>query len=205
MFFSVEHQLRSKPRAPSTAFSSPGHVACVFRCLSLAAFPVLTPPTCTRSTVEGATVGLTKILGGCWALTYLALVVGNPKFQTMLDPSLLPVQDVPVSALAVSGGGSGSKKSAAAAVETCAAGAGETHAGIVGGGDCSAAPAAERGRRGFGGIGTVRRWAERRGRLRESRRNRRHRARVCGDELESSGGGGARVVVTAPMVVRAGK
>lgn len=66
-----------------------------------------------RSTVEGATLGLGKILGTCWALTYVALVLGKPRFQPMLDPSLLAVEGGSVSmpALAISGGGSGAEVS----------------------------------------------------------------------------------------------
>lgn len=170
--------------------------------------PTLPPPTpLTRSTVEGATLGLTKILGGCWALTYLALVVGNPKFQTMLDPSLLAAQDTPVSvsAIAVSGGGrSGGNNAGFHRHKTGASTnrrVGTEDVVVAGGG--GGAGAAEGGRRGFGVVRAFRRWAERRGRRRDShRRRQRRRAGVCGDELESSGGS-ARVA--APVLVRAGK
>ncbi|CAN0246737.1 unnamed protein product, partial [Hapterophycus canaliculatus] len=64
-----------------------------------------------ESTVQGATLGLGKILGACWALTYVALVMGKPRFQTMLDPSLLAVEDAggvaSTPALALSRGGGG--------------------------------------------------------------------------------------------------
>eukprot|EP00752_Nemacystus_decipiens_P009766 g8722.t1 len=180
-----------------------------------------------ESTVEGATLGLTKILGGCWALTYLALVVGNPKFQPMLDPSLLAVRDTPGSAIAVSGGGSGGggsknggfhhPKTGAGVDGAVASGVSAGSTGTVVGtenldmtlaaapaviaGSGSAAAAAAGGRRGFGVFRIVRRWTERRGRHRDSRRRHR-RARVCGDELEHPGGS-ARVA--APVLVRAGK
>ena len=156
--------------------------------------------------MEGATLGLTKILGGCWALTYLALVVGNPKFQAMLDPSLLAAQDTPVSvsAMVVSGGGVGGRSGG----DTGTSSTGRTDAesydaavpAVVAGGGSAAA--AEGDRRGFGAVRTFRRWVERRGRRRDSRRRRHHRVRVCGDELETAGGS-ARVA--APVLVRAGK
>lgn len=72
-------------------------------------------PSIHRSTVEGATLGLGKILGACWTLTYVALVLGKPRFQRMLDPSLLlPVEDTgsgaATPALTLSGGGSSGRE-----------------------------------------------------------------------------------------------
>lgn len=193
----------------------------------LPAFPALTqsPPAFARSTVEGATLGLTKILGGCWALTYLALVVGNPKFQTMDDPSLLVFRGTPVSTIAVSGGGGGGDKNAGFHQKT---GSHAVNGGFVGlrgrmDTDCDneaatavpgvfaegvSAAATVEGGRGLGVIRTIRRWAERRDRRRRdcrrrrSRRRSRDRAGVCGDELEICGGG---VKVAVPALVRAGK
>ena len=56
-----------------------------------------------RSTVGGATLSLGKVLGTCWALTYLTLALGNPRYQTMADPSLLVAPEPP--ATRVAGGG----------------------------------------------------------------------------------------------------
>ncbi|CAM9357176.1 unnamed protein product [Scytosiphon promiscuus] len=65
-----------------------------------------------ESTVEGAALGLGKILGACWALTYVALVLGKPRFQPMLPASRLGVETSPVSSptLAISGGGGGGRR-----------------------------------------------------------------------------------------------
>lgn len=201
---------------------------------SLPRIPGRYPPKIpfARSTVEGATLGLTKILGGCWAFTYLALVFGNPKFQTMVDPSLLPAVDTPVSAIAISGGGgggrgrsagkgAGSRPRAGASVDGSVTGSSIASStgraktadgdaavaavpGVIAQGGSSAAAAAaasEGGRRGFGVVRTFHRWVERCGRHRRDSRRRRL-ARVCGDELERSGGSAS---VVAPVLVRAGK
>lgn len=151
--------------------------------------------------MKGATLGLAKIVGSCWALTYLALVVGNPKFQTMLDPSLLPVEGTPataVPAIGVSGGGGGGRGGIADSGIGDATDGPRERVDV----DDHAAAAVDGGGRGFGVVGAFGRWAEGRGRRRDSRRRRRRRGRACGDELESSGG---RARVAAPMLVRARK
>lgn len=54
-------------------------------------------------------MGLSKILGGCWFLTYLALAVGSPKFQSMADPPLAPNTSSVKSPLLVEGGSGGGR------------------------------------------------------------------------------------------------
>ena len=75
-----------------------------------------TPRRCCRSTVKGATVGLGKILGSCWVLTYITLVLSNPRFQPMIDPTFeAPSADT----------------AAAAAAKTIAGGSRGNHPGTV--------------------------------------------------------------------------
>lgn len=58
--------------------------------------------------MDGAAVGLGKILGTCWLLTYLALALGYPKFQTMEHPSLASQGSTTIAdPLLVGGGGRG--------------------------------------------------------------------------------------------------
>lgn len=57
----------------------------------------------------GAAVGLSKILGACWGFTYLALALGSPKFQSMVDPSLASDASGG-NPLLVGGGGVGTRK-----------------------------------------------------------------------------------------------
>lgn len=58
--------------------------------------------------MDGAAVGLGKILGTCWLLTYLALALGFPKFQNMEHPSLASQTSTTIAdPLLVGGGGSG--------------------------------------------------------------------------------------------------
>ncbi|CAM9988703.1 unnamed protein product [Ectocarpus fasciculatus] len=154
-----------------------------------------------KSTVEGATIGLSKILGSCWALTYFALVLGKPRFQTMLDPSLLAGK---ASAVSVSGGGgknSGLLDGGVLAGSEAGNGGevGENHDGFLDGGNTVGTK-----RRGI--VGMLRRRAERR------RRRRRGRVAVTSAAV-STGHDAASVLktsgitgrVAAPMPLRAGK
>ncbi|CAM9887442.1 unnamed protein product [Ascophyllum nodosum] len=63
-----------------------------------------------KSTVKGATLGLGKILGSCWVLTYITLALSNPRFQPMIDPTFeAPSADTAAAAAAktVAGGSRG--------------------------------------------------------------------------------------------------
>lgn len=183
-----------------------------------------TPRPASRSTVEGATLGLGKILGSLWALTYLALVVGNPKFQPMVDPALLHGKESgdagAVLALAVSGGGDGGDFTGTAdaglhqdAVADAIYGDTASLAGVVAGDGAAVVTVPDAGvgvgaarSRSFGVVGAFSGWAKRRGVRRTERQ--RHRRRPSGagasGELATSSGG-ARVAATPVLLVRTGK
>ncbi|CBN74576.1 ABC transporter [Ectocarpus siliculosus] len=167
-----------------------------------------------ESTVEGATIGLSKILGSCWALTYLALVLGKPRFQTMLDPSLLAGKSSSAGGAAVSVSGGGGKNSGLldgglllASGDVVNTGeVVENHDGSPDGGRSSTV----KGSKARGVVGMLRRRAERRRRRRHRRRRRMavtSAAAVSAEHdaasvLKTSGVTGR---VAAPMPLRAGK
>ncbi|CAN0515431.1 unnamed protein product, partial [Ectocarpus sp. 12 AP-2014] len=164
-----------------------------------------------ESTVEGATVGLSKILGSCWALTYFALVLGKPRFQTMLDPSLLAGKASSAGGAAVSVSGGGGKNS------------GLSDGGVLAGGEvANTGEVAEahdvspdgtvKGSKARGVVGMLRRRAEHRRRRRRHRRRRR-RVTVTSAAAVSAEHDAASVLkpsgvtgrVAAPRPLRAGK
>lgn len=53
----------------------------------------------------GAAAGLSGILAGSWFFTYLALALGSPRFQNMVDPATLAGDTSTAAAAPVRGGG----------------------------------------------------------------------------------------------------